>query len=102
MPSELPPPVTPVTIAVDRVITEGDKLDLGRGCVLQFSLVKAGRKSARDCSGGSTGEEWPTIRWVTSWFVLIYWCAGPWRMWESENGSERRGQAGNACFCKGG
>ncbi|MDA8211257.1 MAG: MBL fold metallo-hydrolase [Clostridia bacterium] len=49
-------------------------------------VVKAGRKSAGDCSGGSTGEEWPTIRWVTSWFVRIYWCAGPWRMWESENG----------------
>ena len=31
--------VTQVTIAVDRVITEGDKLDLGRGCVLQFSLL---------------------------------------------------------------
>lgn len=29
----------PAAITVDRVIAEGDKLDLGNGCILQFSLL---------------------------------------------------------------
>lgn len=32
-------PEPPVNIKVDRVITEGDKLDLGRGIILYFSLL---------------------------------------------------------------